>query len=139
MTIFRELEGWDPFDILWRNVFETTSGFNTLESQLKHPIDIIETDDGLQFEFAVVGLNADDIEINAENEVLRVQYTKPEIKDSEKYLYKGIHKRAFNLAWKISTRYNLNEIDAEIDKGLLIIKIPLKPESKPKRIEIKNK
>ena len=48
--------GIDPFDIVWKNFFDTNSNFNTINQKISYPVDIYETETGLRFELAVVGL-----------------------------------------------------------------------------------
>ena len=70
---------------------------------------------------------------------MKINYEKGD-EDSPKgfeYLHRGIARRAFNLGWKISPKYNLNKITATMDKGLLSVFIPISEEAKPKSISIK--
>jgi len=41
------------------------------------------------------------------------------------------------MGWKIAAKYNLRNIKASMDKGLLSIEIPIHEEEKPKVINIK--
>jgi len=46
-------------------------------------------------------------------------------------------KKSFDLGYKISPKYNLTKISAEMENGLLNLHIPISEESKPKSIKIK--
>jgi molecular chaperone IbpA len=129
--------GIDPFDIVWKNFFDANSTFNTFENKINYPVDILETENGLRFELAVVGLSESDLDIQVDGETLRISYDKPETEEIKSYLQKGIAKRSFDLAWKIATKFNLNQLSASLDKGLLIVDIPYAAEKAPKKIEIK--
>ena len=129
--------GIDPFDIVWKNFFDENSNFNTFENKINYPVDILETENGLRFELAVVGLSESDLDIQVDGETLRISYDKPETEEIKSYLQKGIAKRSFDLAWKIATKFNLNQLSASLDKGLLIVDIPYAAEKAPKKIEIK--
>jgi molecular chaperone IbpA len=129
--------GIDPFDIVWKNFFDANSNFNTFENKINYPVDILETENGLRFELAVVGLSESDLDIQVDGETLRISYDKPETEEIKSYLQKGIAKRSFDLAWKIATKFNLNQLSASLDKGLLIVDIPYAAEKAPKKIEIK--
>jgi HSP20 family protein len=130
--------GRDPFDIVWKNFFDVNSKFNTIESKINYPVDIYETEKGLRFELAVVGLDKEDLDIQVESDTLRVKHEKKEIDvPFEAYYQKGIARRSFDLAWKVSSKLDLNQLDATLDKGLLVIDIPYAIDKAPKKVEIK--
>jgi len=108
------------------------------ENKINYPVDIYETETGLRFELAVVGLNKEDLDIQVESDILRIKHERP---DQEvpigKYLQRGIARRSFDLAWKIASKLNLNKLEANMDKGLLIIDIPYAEEKAPKKVTIK--
>jgi molecular chaperone IbpA len=129
---------FDPFDVVWKNIHDSNSKFNTFESKINYPVDIYETETGLRFELAVVGLDKSDIEILVESDILRITHSKKETEGTERsYLQRGIARRSFDLAWKIASKLNLNKLEANMDKGLLIIDIPYAEEKAPKKVTIK--
>jgi molecular chaperone IbpA len=129
--------GIDPFDIVWKNFFDANSTFNTFENKINYPVDILETEDGLRFELAVVGLSESDLDIQVDGETLRISYNKPETEEIKSYLQKGIAKRSFDLAWKVASKFELSKLQATLDKGLLVLDIPYAAEKAPRKIEIK--
>ena len=130
--------GIDPFDIVWKNFFDTNSNFNTINQKISYPVDIYETETGLRFELAVVGLIESDLDIQVEGDTLRVKHDKSDISDfGTRYLQKGITKRSFDLAWKVASKFDLRNLEATLDKGLLILDVPYAAEQAPKKIEIK--
>ena len=137
MTQFAAHFGIDPFDIIWKNFFDANSAFNTFESKINYPVDILETENGLRFELAVVGLSETDLDIQVDGETLRISYSKPETEEIKSYLQKGIAKRSFDLAWKIASKFDLTKLSASLDRGLLIVDIPYAAEKAPRKIEIK--
>ena len=134
-----QLQPWviDPFDIVWKNFFDVNSTFNTFENKINYPVYILETENVLRFELAVVGLSEADLDIQVDGDTLRITYEKPETEEIKTYLQKGIAKRSFDLAWKVASKFELSKLDASLDKGLLTINIPYAPEKAPKKIEIK--
>lgn len=132
----------DECDLLWKSYYDTESIFRPVkEKVVGHPCDIQETDDGLRIELTAVGLNEDDLSIIVDSETLRVAYRKTEDeikkeKSAYRYLNRSIKKASFDIAWKISSKYNLTEMKASLDKGLLILDIPYAKENKPKKIVI---
>ena len=130
--------GIDPFDIVWKNFFDTNSNFNTINQKISYPVDIHETDNGLRFELAVVGLTESDLDIQVEGDTLRIKHDKSDTNEfTTRYLQKGITRRSFDLAWKVASKFDLSNLEATLDKGLLILDVPYAAEKAPKRIEIK--
>lgn len=134
-----QLQHWamDPFDIVWKNFMNSNSNYNTLQEKINYPVDIYETDNGLRFELAVVGLDKKDIDILVEADTLRVTHDRQQIETERSYIARGIARRSFDLAWKVASKFDLNKLEAKMDKGLLIIDIPYADEKAPKKISIK--
>lgn len=135
-TLFLETS---PFDILVRNFFQDASTYHPLvDSKLQHPIDIYQTDKGLHFEVACTGISKKEIEIQTQDNILRINYSKiKEEEDLDKnYIHKGIAKRSFNLGWKIDSKYDINHAEASFKDGLLTIDIPFAEEKKLKLLSI---
>jgi HSP20 family protein len=131
----------EGMDLLWKSFFDKNAHYRPIsEKAVPHPVDIQETDNGLKIEIAVIGLEKSDIDIIVDSETLRVAYRKDkEEKDNEdyRYLHRSIKKAGFDIAWKVSSKYELSKLEAGLDKGLLTLNIPFAKENKPKRIEIK--
>jgi HSP20 family molecular chaperone IbpA len=134
-----QLQRWamDPLDIVWKNLFDVNSNFNTIQHKINYPVDIYETDNGLRFELAVVGLNKEDINIQIDGDTLRISHDKEEAEQERSYIQRGIARRSFDLAWKISSKLDISKLEAKLDKGLLIIDIPYAIEKAPKKVTIK--
>ena len=131
----------EEMDLLWKSFFDKNAHYRPIsEKAVQHPIDITETDNGLKIEIAAVGLVKSDIDIIIDSETLRVAYRKgKEEKDNEeyRYLHRSIKKAGFDIAWKVSSKYELSKLEAGLDRGLLTLDIPFAKENKPKKIEIK--
>jgi len=131
-----------PFDILFKNFFDTNSPFSpAVESKFPHPVDIYENKEGLHFEVACTGLTKEDIHLSLEGDVLRIIYEKDESKCCDvndcNYIKKGIARRSFNLGYKIVNKFDLSKSQAEMNNGLLKVSIPFAKESLLKTITIK--
>lgn len=126
----------DQFDLLWRDLFETNSNFSGISQRVTHPVDIYETETGIQFEIAAVGLDKKDIEILVEGDQLRIKYDKDQSEDKAP-IYKGIKRSSFDISWKISTKFDLNKLTASLEKGLLVLNIPVAEGKAVRRIELK--
>ena len=136
MTAFFRPFELDPFDLLWKDLKETRAHFSAITQKVTHPVDIFETQDGIRFEIAAVGLSQEDIEILVEGDLLRIKYEKVHPFDQETCIYKGIKRSGFDLSWKISTKFDLPQLSASLDKGLLILTIPVAEGKAVRKIEI---
>lgn len=133
-----KLTGTDPFDVLFKNFFNNDSFFSpAVETKISHPVDIYETDNGLHFDIACTGLEKKDVNISIEGDILRIKYEKNDDGEIINFIHKGIARRSFNLGYKISARFDLQNSDAEMSNGLLKISIPFAEQAKPKALAIK--
>jgi len=139
VNIMTQLAHWgiDPFDIVWKNFLDVNSSFNSIEHKINYPVDIYEIENGLRFELAVVGLDQEDLQILIEGDTLRITHDRKTTETERTYIQKGIARRSFDLAYKVAAKFDLNKLTATMDKGLLIIDIPVSEERAPKKIEIK--
>jgi HSP20 family molecular chaperone IbpA len=133
-----QIQRWamDPFDIVWKNFLDVNSQFATFENKINYPVDIYETENGLRFELAVVGLNQEDLDIQVEGDTLRITHDRKAAEAERNYIQRGIARRSFDLAYKVAMKFDLAQLTAAMDKGLLIIDIPLSAERAPKKISI---
>lgn len=126
----------EPWDMLFKDIFDRESFFQPiLSTRSSYPVDIYEDENHMYIEIAAVGVDKDDIDIEEEDNILTVSYTKPGKEESESntptnYIVRGLAKRAFSLSWKFSDKFNLSKIDASLEKGILKLQIP-KHKEKP--------
>jgi HSP20 family protein len=140
MTLVNKLRHMEDFDLLFKNFFNSESFFTpVVDTKIGHPVDIYENKTGLHLEVAGTGLTKSDINISLEGDILRISYEKKDDTETteERYIYKGISRKSFNLGYRISPKFNLSEAEAEMENGLLHISIPIAEESKPKTLTIK--
>jgi HSP20 family molecular chaperone IbpA len=134
-TLFYER---NPFDILVRNFFQDASQYSPLDqAKLSHPVDIYTNDKGLIFDVACTGISKEDIEIQLQDNILRINYTKSKEEEDVDYIHKGIAKRSFNLGWKIDSKFDLSKAVAKFENGLLTIGVPFAKGSELKTLQIK--
>lgn len=131
---------YNEWDILFHNFFYPTSGFGSVSTTKQpHPLNIFYDEEGLHFEVACTGLSKKDVKVDIEEDILKISYEKPE---ESKEIHPGtivqnLSKKSFNLGYKISSKYDLSQVDANLKYGLLKLFIPVREESKPKTIKIK--
>jgi len=117
----------EPWDLLFRDLFNRDTFFApAITTKATYPTDIYEDDKQVTIEIAAVGLDKEDIQIEEQDGRLSVSYSKSEEnkQDEPNYIQRGIAKRSFCLSWKFSDKFDLKNIDAAMDKGILKISIP---------------
>ena len=128
----------DTFDILWRDIFDNRSVFGPLpDVKINSPVDVIKRESGnLEFHIAAPGSKKSDIDINIEDDVLRVEKKKEEDNIDGEFLSRNISRKAFKHAWKLSQRFDLEKARAYMEDGLLVIEVPVAESKKKKTISI---
>jgi HSP20 family molecular chaperone IbpA len=140
-TLFIE-KSFSPWDVLFRNLFDSRGDFESvLNSKSPHPLDIYYNDSGLFFEIACTGLDKSDVAINTEGDILKVEYIRKDGDDccetnKCQWLHRGLTKKSFNLGYRISSKFDLSKADAKMANGLLTIQVPYAEEMKPKPLQI---
>ena len=135
-TLFNERS---PFDILFRNFFDRELEYAPAhQSKISHPLDIYYTEEGLFFEIACTGLSKKDVDIKIEGDQLNISYQKPKEEETlpEGYIYHGLSRKSFNIGYKIASKFKLSDASADMQNGLLKIKVPVAEESKSKVLKI---
>lgn len=92
-------------------------------------------------DIAVTGWNKNDIDINIENNVLKIKAIKNQekSKNEKKYIHHGIAQRDFHIQYKLSDKLDIDKANVKMENGVLKIEIPCKKEYEPvtKTLQIK--
>jgi HSP20 family protein len=139
---FLDHNAFEPWDVLFKDLFQRDSFFTpVLNTKSNYPIDTYEDEKSVTIEVAVAGLDKEDIEIEETDGLLSVSYEKGDKKfmDEPNYIQRGIAKRSFCLSWKFSDRFDLKNIEATMDKGILKIIVPKQEEKQVIKNTIKIK
>ena len=99
--------------------------------------DIYETDDGLMVVMEVPGVERKDIDINVENEVIRVEGRI----DASKYdgldpLYTEYNVGHFARSFTLSNKIDQQKIGAQLEDGVLTLTLPKLKEAQPRRVSV---
>ena len=128
---FTEIER--AFDTLW-NRGAASSG-NTL------PIDLVEQDDALFVRAGLPGLRPEDVEINLDGNVLTLKgEAKADWQREDAKVYHREHRYgAFTRSLRLPKNLNLDAVEANVEHGAVVVRIPKLEETKPqsRRIEVK--
>lgn len=101
-------------------------------------VDAYETDEALVIKASVPGINAEDIQINLEDEVLTIEGEFSNVVEDVRYL---ISERAARGHFRRSLRLNIpvvvDQVEAVFDNGVLTLTLPKAPEARPVTIPVK--
>lgn len=127
--------------IFFRNAFDSRSIFSPVvtKKEVNYPLNMKYNDNGFVIEIAAIGVSRSDVDIEVHDDILSVCYTKPDgedVDDGYTYKYQGITKKSFRFDWKISPQLDIDKTQASLNDGLLVLTIPIRPESKAKKISL---
>jgi len=128
------------FDLLFSSVLNTTNPYHfktVADSEIKYPvIDQRFNDEEQQIIIAATGASKEDFEIKLRDDILSVKRINSGCVDNDhikyKYVKNDISRRKFDIAFKIPKKWDVENLKVDLEKGELIITIPVKEESKPK-------
>jgi HSP20 family protein len=102
-------------------------------------VDIRETKDNFVLTFELPGISKDDINIHFENGLLKVEGERKqdELVDGVNLLREERRFGKFYRSFKVNTRVQSDNIEADYKNGLLTINLPKAVEIKPKEIKVK--
>ena len=141
INIFNDVESL--FDSVIRDTFNTVtrSPIGTTLKKASYPkIDVRDTTSSVIVDATVPGLSREDISIEYEDGFLKVSAEKQQDLEGE-FTHREIHRSSFARWFAVeSDIYNVENISASVDKGILSIVIPKREEAKkplPRKIEVK--
>lgn len=116
------------FNDIISNTFSHTNGVNAKKSSYPK-LDIYEEEDEILIEAAVPGLKKENIEVNWDNDVLTITGSSSVNNERklDNYLTKQLHKSSFTKVVQVQKdHYEVDKIEADLDLGILTIRIPKK-------------
>ncbi len=127
LDLFNEMTGE-----MLRETTRETNGAHRLA------VDAYETDEALVIQASVPGINAEDIHINLEDEVLTIEGEFSNVVEDVRYL---ISERAARGHFRRSLRLNVpvlvDQVEAVFDNGVLTLTLPKAPEARPVTIPVR--
>jgi len=143
---------WDPFsemDSLQRSINRLFDDVGSTRRERREGADAVwapavnsyEDKDAFMLSCDLPGMDQKDIKINVDNNTLTISGTRKLEHEEKKENYQriecvfGTFSRSFTLPGTV----DLEKIEANVEKGVLKIRLPKREESKPRQIEIKVK
>lgn len=132
----------DPFQATTRDLerlFEPWTDIVGEDLTASYPVDIREDDNNIYVDAELPGFNKEEIDVSFENGTLTISAERkeePEEGKGTQHLRERQYRRVFR-SFTIPSHVDAQNIDAQLDKGLLKLKLQKTEEARPRRIEIK--
>jgi HSP20 family protein len=102
-----------------------------------YPADLYETDEQVVFEMAVPGVKVEDLDISVEGRQLFVRGKLPTTEDeNRRYWVKAIPTGEFTRTVTLPNGINTDNVEANVQHGILRVALPKVAEAKVKKIAI---
>ena len=113
--------------------------YHNLESEIHVPMDVISDGDAYVIELIVPGLAAEDIEIEIVEKTIEVmgEFKTPE--EDVNYLRKERPSGKFRRLIRLPKLLNMDKSEANLENGILTLRVPVAEEALPKTVKIKVK
>jgi HSP20 family protein len=143
VCIMGMMSRWDPFAEISRLQDQLSRQWHGegRTAAFAPAVDIYEDDGSIMVQAELPGIKAEDLKINVENNVLTLSGERKLEHEDKREGYHRIERAygAFTRSFVLPESVDAEKVEAEVNEGVLTIKIPKKPEVEPKRIEVKSK
>jgi len=112
---------------------------NAIESDIHVPLDVIVDGDTYVIEMIVPGLEPDDVEIEIVEKTILIQGEFKEAEEEINFLRKERPTGKFRRVIRLPKLLDMEKSEADLQKGILSLRVPVAEEALPKTIKIKTK
>ena len=109
------------------------------DRHMRLPVDAYTTEDKLVFTAAVPGATPDDVEVTFEGDVLSIKGELPAPLGNVDYVAQERPHGSFQRTINVNVPIQEDNIEASVERGLLVITMPKAEEARPKTIPVKTK
>ena len=114
--------------------------FGLASNDVHIPVDVKEENDAFILFAIVPGLSAEDIEIEVLNDTISVSGEfKRDAEDDEVFVRSERPYGKFRRSFRFATKLVADNADANLENGILSLRVPKVPEAQPKNIKVKTK
>jgi HSP20 family protein len=142
------LTRWDPFAeiarlqdqmLRWGGTGDTSTS-TTPRGGFAPPVDIFEDKDAFHLKVELPGLKTNDVHVNVENDVLTIQGERKLEREDNRHGYHRVECSygSFARSFTLPKTVDGERLEAEMQDGILSVRIPKQPAPEPKRIAIKD-
>lgn len=103
------------------------------------PVDIYEDKDAITLLCDLPGMDQNDVKLNLDNNILTISGTRKAANEENRENYQRIEcvSGPFNRSFTLPATVDAEKVEADMDRGVLKIRLPKREESKPRQIAIK--
>lgn len=112
---------------------------NSVESDIHVPLDVILDGDSYLIEMIVPGLEPEDVEIEIVENAVIVEGLFTDAEEDRKYLRKERPTGKFRRVIRLPKLLDTDKTEANLQKGILSLRVPVAEEALPKTIKVKAK
>ena len=112
-----------------------------MERSLVPPVDMVETEKEIQVKATLPGVAREDISIDITGETLTIRGKMKSEKEEKKenYIYRESRHGSFSRTLTLPEGLQTDKAEAEIENGILTVKLPKAEISKPKTVKVEVK
>jgi HSP20 family protein len=107
------------------------------EHTIRLPLDVYTTDEEIMITAAVPGLNLDDVEVVMKGDILTIKGEFRAPLGNVTYLFQERLYGQFSRSVSINTAIDAQQIEANLDRGVLMVILPKMERAKPTVIKVK--
>lgn len=114
-------------------------GDDILQGRWAPAVDVYEDDESIVLEAELPGMSKKDIRVNVNHGVLTIEGERKFSKETKEENYHRIERSygSFTRSFTLPSAVDVDKIQAEHRDGVLTVRLPKRPEAKPKQIEVK--
>ena len=113
--------------------------WNNIDTDIHVPLDVIVEDDTYVIEMIVPGLEPDDVEIEIVERTIIIQGEFKAADEDIQFLRKERPAGKFRRVIRLPKLLDMEKSEADLQKGILSLRVPVAEEALPKTIKIKAK
>jgi HSP20 family protein len=137
------LNRWDPFTEIARLQDEMSRQFLPSERRgggFVPPVDIREEKDAIYVMAELPGVKADEVQLHVENNILTLTGERKFNKEEKTEGYRRVERSygTFTRSFALPNSVAGDQVQAEMNDGILTVKLPKKTEVQPRKIEVKS-
>ena len=134
------LAHWDPFTELNRLGNQLSRSSDSRRGPFAPMVDILEKEDAILVKAELPGVKPDDVYVHVENNVLTLSGERKLEHEDDKDGYHRVERwyGSFQRSFALPRSVDSEAIEANLDAGVLSVRLPKRAEVQPRRIAVKS-
>ena len=132
---------WNPFSELMRyGENEERWPFGQFSQRFSPAVDIREEKDAIVLQVEIPGMKPEDVNVNLEGNLLTISGERKFEQEKEEEGYRRVERSygSFNRSFTLPDTVELDSCDAEMNDGILTIRVQKTPAAQPRRIGVRS-